>query len=177
MKKKINQNKGILFFITGISGSGKSTLGKLIFNDIKKKYGPTILIHGDDFRKIYKFNKYTKIDRFNFGCQNTLIVKILLNQKINVIYTAVSMSHKSRDFKKKNIENYIEIFLKAPINKIIKLKKKKIYHNNIKNIVGIDINPEYPRKPDIIIKNNLTKPMQNIARVLKKKIYEMIATK
>ena len=95
MKKKINKLKGILFFITGLSGSGKSTLGKLMLKNIIKNFGPTILIHGDDFRKVYDFNFYSKEQRLKFGCQNTMLIKKILDQKINVIYTAVSLSHKS----------------------------------------------------------------------------------
>jgi adenylylsulfate kinase-like enzyme len=170
----MKKNKGILFFITGISGSGKSTLGKLIFKNIVKKYGPTLLFHGDDFRKIYKFNKYSASERFKFGCQNTLLIKKILNQKINVIYTAVSMSYKSQKFKRNNIDNYVEIFVKASVNEIVRLKKKKIYHNNIKNIVGIDICPEYPKKPNIVLNNNLKKPLKIIAKELINKIYRAI---
>ena len=51
--KQLNKNKGILFWITGLSGSGKTTLGKKIHRDIKKLYGPTLMISGDDVRKIF----------------------------------------------------------------------------------------------------------------------------
>ena len=132
MKKIINRKKGILFFITGLSGSGKSTLGRLIFNNIKKKYGPTILIHGDDFRKIYNFNLYNKEQRFKFGCKNTLLIKKILDQKINVIYTAISLNHRSQKFKRKNIQNLIEIFINSSISKIIKYKKKNYIIINLK---------------------------------------------
>ena len=54
IKKKINK-KGILFWVTGLSGSGKTTISKLIKDDIVKDYGPTLLISGDDLRKIFKF--------------------------------------------------------------------------------------------------------------------------
>lgn len=175
MKKKINKLKGILFFITGLSGSGKSTLGKLMLKNIIKNFGPTILIHGDDFRKVYDFNFYSKEQRLKFGCQNTLLIKKILDQKINVIYTAVSLSHKSQNFKRKNIQNYIEIFLKAPINKIIKFKKKKLYHKKTTNIVGVDIKPEFPRKPNIQIHNDFKKPMVQISENLTKKIVSLIS--
>ena len=56
MKKKIKK-KGILFWITGLSGSGKTTISKLIKKDIVTNYGPTILVSGDDLRKIFNFNK------------------------------------------------------------------------------------------------------------------------
>ena len=61
---KVNKNKGILFWITGLSGSGKTTLGKKIQKDITKAYGPTIMISGDDIRKIFKLKGYTYKDRY-----------------------------------------------------------------------------------------------------------------
>ena len=35
-KIKLNKNKGIVFWITGLSGSGKTTLGRKIKKKIKK---------------------------------------------------------------------------------------------------------------------------------------------
>ena len=52
-----NRKKGFVFWITGLSGSGKTTLGKNIKDFIQKKYGPTLLIHGDDIRNIFNFKK------------------------------------------------------------------------------------------------------------------------
>ena len=55
MKKlKLNKKKGILFFIQGLSGSGKTSISKKIKNQIIKNYGPTILISGDNLRKIFE---------------------------------------------------------------------------------------------------------------------------
>ena len=70
IKKKIFKKKGILFWITGLSGTGKSSIGKLILSNIKKKYGPTILIHGDDFRNIWNFKKFNKKSRLD-NCTKT----------------------------------------------------------------------------------------------------------
>jgi adenylylsulfate kinase-like enzyme len=38
--KKINKNKGILFWITGLSGSGKTTLGKKYIKILSKNLDP-----------------------------------------------------------------------------------------------------------------------------------------
>ena len=67
VKKRINRNKGILFWITGLSGSGKTVLAEKINKDVAKKYGPTLLVSGDDLRKIFKFNKYTAEERMILG--------------------------------------------------------------------------------------------------------------
>jgi len=56
--KKLKKNKGILFWITGLSGCGKTTIAKKIENNISKKYGPTIILSGDDLKKIFNYNKF-----------------------------------------------------------------------------------------------------------------------
>ena len=58
--KKFNNNKSILFWITGLSGSGKTVIAEKIKHKIAHKYGPTLTISGDDLRKIFDFNKFSK---------------------------------------------------------------------------------------------------------------------
>jgi adenylylsulfate kinase len=60
---------------------------------------------------------------------------------------------KPRAWNKKNIKKYLEIYIKSEIKKIILKKKKRIYQQG-KNLVGLSIKPEFPKKPDIIIKND-----------------------
>ena len=83
------------------------------------------------------------------------------------------MMHPIRRWYRKNIDNYVEIYIKADLKKIIKLKRKKIYYVKIKknnNIVGLNIKPEFPKQPDIIIKNDFKKSMDELANDLIKKI-------
>ena len=79
--KKINKKKGILFWITGLSGSGKTTLGNKIKKDINKIYGPTIMISGDDIRKIFKLNGYEYKDRLQILTKYTQLAKYVTDQK------------------------------------------------------------------------------------------------
>ena len=51
--------------------------------------------------------------------------KFTTNQKINVIFAAVGMMDVVRNWLKKNISNYVEIYVKADLKKIIKAKKKE----------------------------------------------------
>ena len=88
---KIKKKYGIVFWITGLSGSGKSNLGNIIFNEINKKYGKTIIIHGDDIRNIYDFNQYEKKDRIKLGKSNSNLCKLIADQGVNVIFTTVAL--------------------------------------------------------------------------------------
>ena len=60
MKKKINKKKGIVLWVTGISGSGKTTISKLIYKKFQKKYGPTVIFQGDELRRVFQLNDYSK---------------------------------------------------------------------------------------------------------------------
>ena len=173
--EKRNRKKGILFWITGLSGSGKTTLGKTIHKDITKLYGPTIMISGDNLRKIFKLNGHKKEERLKLSNSYCQFAKYLTNQKINIIFAVVSMFDKPRKWNRQNIKNYVEIYVKSDLKKIIRLKKKKIYHKkNIKNLVGIDIVPEFPKKPNIIIKNFFSKSKEKISKELVQKIKKII---
>jgi len=175
MEIKINKNKGILFWVTGLSGSGKTTISKKIKKDIVKFYGPTILVSGDDLRKIFKFNKYTSIERLTLAKKFCNFAKFITDQKINLIFAVVGMMHSPRNWNRKNIDNYLEIYIKASIKSIIKINKKKIYHKkNSGDIVGISIKPELPKKADIIINNNFKKSTDILSNELLKKIKSII---
>ena len=74
-----NKNKGILFWITGLSGSGKTTIAKKIRPFISKKYGPTIIINGDDMRNIFKLRKFDKSSRLENGKKYIQLCKLITN--------------------------------------------------------------------------------------------------
>ena len=95
-----------------------------------------------------------------------VFAKLITDQKINLIFNLIGMYEKARRWNRKNIDNYVEIYIKADIHKIIKLKKKKIYLKHKKNIVGLDIKAEFPQNPDIIINNNFKKNIQLLANEL-----------
>ena len=176
MKKiKINKKKGILFWITGLSGSGKTTFGKAIHKDIQKLYGPTLMISGDNIRKVFYLKGHTKEDRLKILKSYCRFAKFITNQNINLIFAVVGMFNEPRKWNRKNISNYIEVYIKSNLKEIIKLKKKRIYHKkNIQDIVGVDIKPEFPKKPNITIINSFDIPKTKIAVQIIKRIKENI---
>ena len=169
-KKKINKkNLGYVFWITGLSGAGKTSIANLIKKDVSKKFGPTILINGDDIRRIFSFESYSSKDREKLAKCYSKFCKEISGQNMNIIFTVVGLFKKIHTYNRKNITNYIEIFIKSDVKKIINLKKKYIYKYK-KNIVGLDIKPEYPEKPDIVVNNNFKKSLKKIAKELLTKI-------
>ena len=77
-----------------------------------------------------------------------------------------------RSWNRKNIKNYIEIYIDSSIRYLKGRNKKKLYTNSKESVVGVNVKPEFPNKPDIKIYNNFKKDTKNLSDTLYKKIKE-----
>ena len=82
------------------------------------------------------------------------------------------MSETVRKLNRKIISNYIEIYIEADLNEIIKKGKKRF--KNKKNLIGKDIKAEFPKKPDIKIKNKFNNSVNQLSIELIKEISKVI---
>ena len=169
---KIKNPKCIIIF--GLSGSGKSTISELIFKNLEREIGKSILIHGDTLRVLFKnlgFNfGYTKRERNRSIIPTQNVIQFLLSSGLNVLFNNVCLNKKAYNTWKKNINNLVYVYIKTDVDKIIKFgKKNKLYKKN-KNVVGLDIKPDIPKKPHIIIENNFDRSIEEISIELMKKM-------
>lgn len=169
------KKEGIVFWIEGYSGSGKTTISKKIKKYIEQKCGKTILINGDDIRKIFNLYDYSKTGRYEVFKKYLLLTKLIVRQNINVIFTVVGLNKKYNQLLKKNFKNLITILIHSDIEKIKTIGLKKTYKNK-KNVVGINIKPSLP-KYQIIIKNDFKKSLDNLSLDLTDKIMKKLKHK
>jgi adenylylsulfate kinase-like enzyme len=177
MKKnsiKIHKDKGILFWITGLSGSGKTAISRSLKNKIENKYGPTLILSGDDFRNTFTFKKYDFDSRLELAKKYLKFLKILIDQKINVVFAVIAMIAEVRKLNRKIFRNYIEIFINTEMKYLKKKNKKNLYKKNYINVVGRDIKAELPKNYDIKINNNFKKDINLLATEIFLKINKKI---
>ena len=70
----------------------------------------------------------------------------------------------------KNIRNLINVYVHTDVKKIINFGKKKEVYKLKKNVVGIHIKPEIPKKIDVKVINDFNRPLKMIGDELFKKI-------
>ena len=157
-----NKKKGILFWLTGLPGAGKTSIANRIINLLRKKYGNTILLNGNDIRKTFDLKDYSFSGRKRIGMQYSKLFQKITDQKINVLFAGGVLIENVRKFNKKNIDNYVEIYLKCNQKKIILKKYKKLYLKT-NNLVGLKIKPEYPKNPDITVNNDFNKSIKKLS--------------
>ena len=168
---KLKKNKGILFWITGLPGSGKTSIAKLLHKRIEKIYGSSIIISGDEIRKDFNLKGYERKDRLKIGFMYSKLFRRIVNQNINVIFSGGALYEKIQNFKKKNKKNYFEIFIDS---NFFKNKKIKRISKKSKNVVGINIKPEYPKDPNIRYYNNFDISLKSSSNIIFKLIQKKI---
>ena len=149
---------GTVFWLTGLSGSGKTTLGKALTNALKCQGHPVIFFDGDQLREItgHLFG-HEQEERLQASLVYARLCHTLAAQSFHVVCATISLFHETQRWNRHHIPNYIEIFLDIPLSHLIERDSKKIYmraqKGQLSNVVGIDIVPEFPQKPDIAINN------------------------
>ena len=147
-----------LFWLTGLSGSGKTTLGLLLTEELRAQGHSVIFLDGDVLRELYNncFG-HERDERLVASLQYARLCKFLLAQGVHVVCSTISLFHKTQIWNRENISRYIEIFLDVSLPELIERDNKGIYSRGLKgelkNIVGVDIQPEFPMHPDLIIRN------------------------
>ncbi len=150
---------GVLYWITGLSGAGKTTIGNRLYYELKQNNDNVVLLDGDILKNIVGEELgYSESDRRKRAFRYARICKILADQGIIVICCTIAMYDEVRKWNRKNNKAYVEVFLDVPMDVLAERNQKGLYSQyqkgEVHNIAGIDIQVEFPKEPDLVIKND-----------------------
>lgn len=149
----------MIIWITGLSGSGKSSLAKEIVKLFRSQGKNVALLDGDELRKVFNINinkkqKHTREERLKLSKQYSSLCNFLSKQGLDVVIATISFFKEIHEWNRKNLKDYFEVYLKVPLSELKKRDKKGIYKKydsgKINNVVGLDIQLDEPKKPDLI---------------------------
>lgn len=151
--------KGVLYWITGLSGAGKTTVGTKLYYEMRKTCSGLVILDGDILKKLVGNSLgYSRKERLKRASYYSQMCKMLTDQGISVIICTIAMYDSVREWNRRNIEKYVEIYLKVDREVLIKRDKKGLYSRQrlgkISEIAGLDIDVEYPKTPDLVIEND-----------------------
>ena len=164
-------------WITGLSCSGKSTLAKEVTLRLREQDEKVIMLDGDQLRKIFGKEKninqnYVREERLALGIMYGRLCQVIAKQGFTVVIATIGLYKEVHAWNRKNLPGYFEIYLKVPIDELKRRDTEGIYSTFNKNVVGLDISFDEPKKADWICEYKPDLSVKIIADELIKKIKE-----
>lgn len=169
----MNQHATLIWF-TGLSGSGKSTLAVQLEAQLHALGFKTYLLDGDNIRTgLNKDLSFTDEGRIENIRRIGEVSKLFLDAGVIVLSAFISPFRADREQVKTIVggENYIEVFVDAPIEvceqRDVKGLYKKARAGEVKNFTGIDSPYESPEAPDVHIPTHQLAVEESIGKLMK----------
>ena len=171
------EHKGFTLWFTGLSGSGKSVLADAVAEDLRKRGMKVERLDGDIVRKsLTKDLGFTEEDR-NMNIERvTFVAKLLTRNGVAVLASFISPYNKIRAYSRKEIGDYILVYVKCSLEVCEERDPKGMYSKaragQIKDFTGIDHPFEEPDSADIIVETD-KQPIEESKGVILKALDKM----
>lgn len=168
------EEKGFTIWFTGLSGSGKTTLSKMLESELRRRGIQRVeLLDGDAVRThlskglgFSKEDRDTNIKRIGFVC------KLLSRNGTVAIAAAISPYREIRDFNRKEIGDFVEVYCKCSLEECIRRDVKGFYQKalagEIRNYTGVDDPYEEPLDPEVVLGTDRETPEESIQKIVQK---------
>ena len=163
----------VIWFI-GKSSAGKTAIGKCLYQKLKEKF-PLAYLDGDELRDAISWDLSHSLEHREISeKRRSGLSKLLYSQNISVICSGISNSSEIREWNKKNIDNYFEIYIKVKQEVLYARDAKGIYkkfnNNEISDVVGEDIPFVEPSQSWLTVDNNGDKSIDTIVKYIIKEL-------
>jgi len=153
---KMKDQKGFTAWFTGLPCCGKTTIADKVAEILKQKGYKVERLDGDIVRQdLTNDLGFSKEDRDENIKRVTFVAKLLTRNGVAVLTTFVSPYKEMRNNARKEIGNFIEIYVKCPLELCMKRDVKGMYkkalEGKIKNFTGVDDPYEEPENPELIL--------------------------
>lgn len=165
--------KGFILWFTGLSGSGKTTISKTLEPELKARGCKVEILDGDVVRtNLSKGLGFSKADRDTNILRIGFVANLLSRNGVVAITAAISPYQAIRDEVRAMESNFVEVYVKAPLEvceaRDIKGLYAKARKGEIKGFTGIDDPYEEPINPEIICYTDQESLQESVTKILGK---------
>lgn len=173
LKGDIKMNKGFTVWFTGLSGAGKSTLSQLLEKKLKEWGRSAEILDIDTVRTnllqcltINRHDRDISIQRIAFVC------KLLTRNGVAILAPTISPYREAREMARKEIGNFVEVYVKCPLEVCIERKVKGLSERALKGEIagfdGISEPYEEPLNPEIVVETDKETAEESANKIFQK---------
>ena len=166
-------NTGFTIWFTGLSGAGKSTLSEIIEKRLHDRGRNVEVLDGDVVRThLSKGLGFSREDRDTNIKRIAFVCSLLTRNGVVCISAAIAPYREARDWARKEIGNFVEIYVKCPIEVCRQRDVKGLYklvdEGKLKGFTGVDDPYEEPENPELVIETDRETVEESVARIFAK---------
>ena len=172
-RSKVNNQKPVVVWLTGLSGSGKSTIANQLEVELNKRGQRTYLLDGDNVRTgLCKDLGFSDQDRKENIRRIGEVAKLMVDAGLIVISAFVSPFRADRMQVRALLEpsEFIEVFVNCPVEVCKQRDTKGLYAKAIKgeisNFTGISSPFENPENPELEVHSDCEEISESVNKVL-----------
>jgi adenylylsulfate kinase len=167
------EQKGVTLWFTGLPCSGKSTIADAVAKELRQKGLKAERLDADIIRKhLWKELGYSKEDRNENIRRATFLAKLLTRNGIAVLTSFISPYKELRDYARREIGDFVEIFVKCPVEVCIQRDTRGMYEKalagKIQNFTGVSDPYEEPPNPELVLESDKESLEESVAKVMVK---------
>ena len=167
------KSAGFTLWFTGLPSSGKTTIADAVTAKLMESREKVMRLDGDEIRKKYWPELgFSKEDRDKNIVRAAQLASMLTQQGIVVVASFISPFRDIREYARKEIGNFIEVYVKCPLDVCIERDSKGLYvkalAGEITNFTGISDPYEEPLNPDVLIESDKETIEESVNKVTDK---------
>jgi adenylyl-sulfate kinase len=165
--------QGFTLWFTGLSGAGKSTLAQAVEQRFREQGRNVEILDGDVVRtNLSKGLSFSREDRDTNIKRIAFVCKLLTRNGVACISAAISPYAEARAWARAEIGNFVEVYLKCPIEVCRQRDVKGFYkladEGKIKEFTGVSDPYEEPQHPELVIETDKETVEESVARIFAK---------
>ena len=162
---------GFVVWLTGLPASGKTTIAVKLEEELRLRGLRVEVMDGDEVRKgLSRDLGFSKEDREKHAMRVAYVSKLLARNGVAVIVALISPYRSFRVAIRDDIEHFIEVFVRCPVEECAKRDPKglyaKAYAGEVKEFTGVDDPYEEPDKPELILDTVEENTEESVGKVL-----------
>ncbi|TCJ20322.1 adenylyl-sulfate kinase, partial [Rubrobacter taiwanensis] len=149
--------RGFTLWFTGLSGAGKTTISEIVEKELRERLGKVEVLDGDIVRtNLSKGLGFSKEDRDINVLRIGFVANLLTRNGVAVIVSAISPYKEARDQVRREIGEFVEVYVDAPVEvcaeRDVKGLYKKAFSGEIQQFTGVSDPYEPPVAPELHIR-------------------------